>query len=149
MKSTIFFTVFSGVITYIVGQLILKLWLEPIHDMKKTIGQISYSLIESANVIGNPGVPSQEIMSETSKNLRKLASQLQSHLYLVPIYALTAIIFKIPRRNEVLMASKALIGLSNSVFSVSENTYESNAKRVATVCDSLSIYLAEDERWPK
>ncbi len=80
MNLTVFFTVLSGVITYIVGQLVLKLMLDPVHEMKKTIGQISHSLIEHANVIGNPGVHTQEVMHETSRHLRKLSSQLQAHL---------------------------------------------------------------------
>ncbi len=41
------------------------------------------------------------------------------------------------------------MGLSNSVFRVTDNIYKHNAKRVESVCDSLSIYLAEEERWPK
>ncbi|MGO9235529.1 MAG: hypothetical protein ACLP4V_16205 [Methylocella sp.] len=52
--SGVFWTVFSGTVIYVLGQLALKLVIEPIHDLKKTIGVISYSLIERANVIYNP-----------------------------------------------------------------------------------------------
>lgn len=116
MNDTVFLTVFSGVLTYVAGQLILKLVIEPVHDMKKTIGHVSYSLIEHANVISNPGVPRQEVMDGTSKHLRRLSSEIHSHLYLVPVYPVSAAIFRLPKKGDVLEASKALIGLSNSVF---------------------------------
>jgi hypothetical protein len=80
MSFTVFITVLSGVLTYVIGQLVVKIVIEPVQDARRTIGQISHSLIEHANVIANPGVPSEEVMRETAQHLRKLSSQLQSHL---------------------------------------------------------------------
>ena len=77
MNSTVFFTVLSGVITYVLGQLVLRLVIEPVQELRRTIGVISHTLIERANVIQNPGVPTNEVMDETSRELRKLSSQLQ------------------------------------------------------------------------
>ena len=149
MDSTVFVTVISGVLTYVVGQLVLKLAIEPVQETRKTVEQISHSLIEYANVIANPGVPSEEAIRETSRHLRKLSSQLQSHLYLVPAYAFTARVFSLPSRENLLLASKALIGLSNSLNRATDRAYEQNAARVESICDSLSIYLPEDERISK
>lgn len=151
MNSTVFLTVLSGVITFVIGQLIVKLVIDPVQEMKKTIGQISHSMIEDANVIANPGVPSEEVMKETSKRLRQLSSQLQAHLYLVPQYQKSAKIFGLPSKEKVLAASGSLLGLSNSVFRAgpSERIYENNAKRVENICDSLGIYMAEGDRLPK
>jgi hypothetical protein len=149
MNATVFLTVLSGVLTYVAGQLVLKLVIEPVHELRKTIGLISHVLIERANVIQNPGVPTEEVMDITSQELRKLSSLLQSHLYLVPKYDLTARVFRLPSKQELLNASSALIGLSNSVYRATGNVYEVNAKRVETVCDSLGIYLDEANRWPK
>lgn len=149
MDSTVFLTVLAGVLTYVAGQLVLKLVIEPLQDTKKTIGQISHSLIEHANVIHNPGVPTEEAMRETSRHLRRLSSQLQAHLYLVPVYSWTARTFGLPSQAKVLAASKALMGLSNSVHGGSDKIYEHNAKRIENICDSLSIYLPADERRPK
>jgi hypothetical protein len=112
--------VVSGTFVYILGQIALKLVIEPVHDLKKTIGVISHSLIERANVISNPGVPTKDVMDETSRELRKLASQLRSHLYLIPCYPVMAGIFRLPLPAEILAASKALIGLSNRVHEVHE-----------------------------
>jgi len=59
---TVFLTVFSGVVTYIVGQLVLKLLIEPVQDLKKTIGMISYALIERGSVISNPGNSTKDVI---------------------------------------------------------------------------------------
>jgi hypothetical protein len=49
-------------------------------------------------------------------------------------------LFKLPSRNQVLRASKSLIGLSNSVFSAAnEKTHQSNAARWENICDALGV----------
>jgi hypothetical protein len=136
-NQSVFWTVFSGTLVYILGQIFLKLFIEPVHDLKKTIGMISHSLIERANVISNPGLLPKDVNDETSQELRKLASRLQSHLYLIPCYPAMAWIFRLPLRAGILAASKALIGLSNGVH---ESAYGVNASNVKRVCDSLRIY---------
>lgn len=149
MNCTVLLTIVSGVLTFVLGQIFVKLVIEPVHEMKKTLGQISHSLIEHANVIANPGVPSKEVMYEASQQLRRLSSQLHAHLFLVPLYVVTARIFFLPSTPKVREASTALIGLSNSLFQPTQEIYEQSAKRVELICDSLGIFLAEGDRWPK
>ena len=43
MDATVFYTVFAGVLTYVAGQLISKLVIEPVQDTRKPIGQISHA----------------------------------------------------------------------------------------------------------
>lgn len=149
MNSTVFWTVVTGVITFVVGQIIVKLVIDPVQELKRTIGQISHALIEHANVYQNPGLRSEEIQTEISSHLRKLSSQLQAHLYLVPTYSFTAWVFRLPSKNALLDASKCLIGLSNSVFRDSGNVMEHNFRRAEKIADSLGIYMAEGDRLPK
>jgi hypothetical protein len=132
----VFSTVLSGTLVYVLGQIILKFFIEPVQELKKTIGVISHSLIERANVIYNPGLGLKE--TETSKELRNLASRLQSHLYLIPRYSATAQIFGLPLPAKILAASKALIGLANGVDMPDPNGF--NAQSLKTVCNSLGIY---------
>lgn len=146
MNETVFLTVLTGVVTFVIGQLVVKLLIEPVQEMRRTIAQISHTMIERANVYQNPGIPTQEIMMETSQQTRRLSSQLHAHLYLVPAYSVSA---RIPPREKVLAASSALIGLSNSVFKAVGDTYRANAKSVEVVCDSLGIYLEDSARWPE
>jgi hypothetical protein len=149
MDSTVFFTVLSGVLTYVAGELIIRLVVEPVQDMKRTIGAISHTLIERANVVHNPGVPAVEVMNQTSQEFRKLSSQLRSHLYLVPLYRHTAKVFRLPTHDQVTDTASELIGLSNSVHHARDNIYGINMKRVEKICDALGIYLEPGNRWPK
>lgn len=149
MNSTVFFTVLSGVLTYVIGQLVVKLVIDPVQDAKKTIGLIAHTMIERANVISNPGVLSAEEMDVTSKHLRQLSSQLNSHLYLVPFYSMTAGIFRLPSRENMQKASSNLIGLSNSLDRSGLRGYEVIAKRVEAIHDLLGIFFDEGRRWPK
>ncbi len=145
----IFLTILSGVLVYVIGQVVLKILLEPVQEMRRSIGNISHSLLYYANIIANPGVTDKEKIDDASTHLRSLSSEIQSHLYLVPMYDRTARLFRLPNRDEVMDAAKMLIGLSNSLHTAaSENIYEKNAKRVAKICDALDIYLPNDERWP-
>lgn len=149
MQSTVFWTILTGVLTYIAGQLVLKLVIDPVQEQRRTIGRISHALIEYANVIANPGVPTEERMMQASTTLRSLSAELQTHLYLVPLYTITARVFRLPKNDAIMKATKSLIGLSNSVFQVtSDRTYEYNSKKVEAVCDELEIYYPDDERWP-
>ena len=148
MNTTVFLTVISGVLTYVLGQLILKLVLDPVQETKRLIGKIAHSLIEHANVIQNPGVPTEEKMKETSEHLRKLSALLEAQLYLVPLYSATAFVFRLPSREHLLSAARSLMGLSNSVFRASEGIYKQNSRRVENICDSLDIFMVDGDRWP-
>ena len=149
MNCTVFLTIVSGVLTFVIGQVFVKLVIEPVHELKKTLSQISHALIEHANVIANPGVPAKEIIDEASKQLRRLSSQLHAHLYLVPLYGVTARIFFLPSEQKVREASTELIGLSNSLSQSTSGIYEQSARRVESICDALGIFMAQGDRWPK
>jgi hypothetical protein len=149
MDLNIFITVLAGVLTYVLGQITVKLIIEPVQELKKSIGKVAHGMVMHASVISNPGVPTTEVMHETSKELRMLSSDLHTHLRLVPCYPKTALVFGLPSRKQILDASSCLIGLSNSVHRASENVYDANAARVEKIHDSLGIYLADGERHSK
>lgn len=64
---TVFLTVISGVINYVLGQIIVRLMIEPVQDLKRTIGLVSHVIIERTNIIQNPGVPAVEVMEKNRK----------------------------------------------------------------------------------
>jgi hypothetical protein len=136
----VFITVFSGTLVYVLGQIILKFFIEPVHELKKTIGVISHSLIERARIIYNPGLElnDEESKTRTSQELRNLAARLQSHLYLIPCYSMTACIFRLPRPSDILATSDNLIGLANSL--IQPEPVMVNTQRVKTICTSLGIF---------
>jgi len=128
MAWTVALTVVFGVIIFVLGQLVVSLIIEPAQNLRRTIAAISHALIERANVIQDGGLSTKAVMDETSAELRKLSSQLQSRFYMVPLYRITASVFRLPAAEKIRAASGALIGLSNSIVQSRESVYKINSK---------------------
>jgi hypothetical protein len=139
----VFSTVLSGTLVYVIGQIVLKFFIDPVQELKKTIGAVSHSLIEHLPEILTPGRGTAEIEHETSQEFRKLASQLRSNGVLVPWYRYTALLFGLPAYAEIDKASRALTHLATGVFR--DNTGQvtnrpaSNRTNVMTICGALRI----------
>jgi hypothetical protein len=144
--ATVFLTVISGVLTFILGQLVLKLLIDPVHEYKKTVADIAISLIEYANVYANPGVAGNETEKKVSEALRKLSSRLNAQIYLIPCYPLVSKMFGLPSRNKVVDAASNLIGLSNGVFKSASDLVLINVERADKIRDVLGIFVPENER---
>jgi hypothetical protein len=143
---TIFLTIFAGVVTFVLGQIFLKLLVDPVHEFKRTIADISHALIEYADTYSNPGVTGEENEMMVSKEFRKLSSRLNAQMYLIPSYDKTAKLFSLPSRNNVAQASRYLIGISNSVFKTAAHLAVKNAEKADLICDCLGIYVTEQDR---
>lgn len=111
----VFLTVFSGVLVFVLGQIFLKLVIDPVHQLKRIISDISFALIQYANVWRSPGLPYEEDkeLIKASGEFHKLASLLNASRYLIPIYNQTRIIFFLPKGEELDSAGQNLIALSN------------------------------------
>lgn len=142
----VFFTVVAGFITYALGQIVVKLVIDPVQEFKKVVADISHAVIEYANVYSNPGIPSLDVQKKVSEELRKLSSRLNAQMYLVPRYSVTAVLFGLPRKARVVEAARYLIGLSNSVFESAKNQAIANAEKSEQLCDALGIYVHEGDR---
>ena len=123
----------------------MKLFIDPVQELKRSIAEIAHSLIEYANIYANPGTyePSKE--EEVSITLRKLSSQLNAGMYLIPLYRLCSRVFGLPSVSNINKASKKLIGLSNG-FDGSPNKAVLNMYLAQHVRDALNIFIPEQER---
>ncbi|MBT8762846.1 hypothetical protein KFV02_02750 [Desulfohalobiaceae bacterium Ax17] len=142
---TVFLTIFAGFFTFVLGQLVLKLLIGPVHEFKRTVADISHAIIEYANVYSNPGVTGEELEKKVSNEFRQLSSRLNAQMYLIPRYDLTSKIFGLPSREAVAMAAKCLIGLSNSVYKSAYHLASKNADKAERICDVLGIYVPEQD----
>lgn len=109
---TVFTTVVSGVLVYVIGLLFNEYFLKPIQNYKNLRAKISYALTFYANLYMNPISKSSEEYSKASLEIRKLASEVDSLIELRP----WGNIF-IPNEKRLSSASKNLIGLSNNFYS--------------------------------
>jgi len=143
---TVFLTVFSGVITFVLGQLVIKLLVDPVQDFRKAVADIALALIEYANVYANPGVAGGEIEKKVSEEFRRLSSRLNAQMYLIPCYPITAKIFGLPSRKKVVDAASSLIGLSNGVFQSASNLVLVNVEMADKIRKVLGIFILENEQ---
>ena len=119
---TILATIVSGTLVFVLGQVALKLWIDPVNELLKTIGAIAQARVELAGEIQTPGVLKSERYLEASHHLRKLSAQLHGYVFLLRPYELVANFFKLPNRKSVLEAARLLAGISNGVGATSEAT---------------------------
>ena len=107
--------------TLVVGQLIIKFFIDPIHEQAKVIGEIAYTLAYYAPIYANPvgmtrtvSGPRGDLVQEAEDALRHQASRLIATTMAIRWYGLAYVVFA-PSRKTVLKAAISLIGLSNLV----------------------------------
>jgi hypothetical protein len=124
------FTVLGAIMVFVTSQILGKLVIEPIQELKKLLGDIRYALVFHAPAILTPvgDRPAEDSAAET---LRKLSCDLRSKVGAVPFYETWAWISKgfLPSGANALDAATCLMGLSNSVHPVPRP--DGNNKRIA------------------
>lgn len=125
-------TVFGAVTVFVLGQLIGKFVIEPVHELKQLLGEIRYALVFHAQAILTP-VGDQLGEDEAAKALRKLSCDLRAKVEAIPFYARWAAISRgfLPSKENALIASSQLMGLSNSVHVPDRST--TNVARIAKI----------------
>ncbi len=74
-------TIFGGVVVFVVGQLIVKFVVEPMHELKRVFAEIRFALIYYAQAIHTP-VPGDDKRShEAAVALRRHAADLWAKVF--------------------------------------------------------------------
>lgn len=137
---SIFLTIISGVAVFVLGQIALKMFVEPWQTQRECIARIAHHLIYYANVYSNPGVGTEEVNNEASKETRKLASDLIASCHRIPFYERLSSVKLFPSMHSILEVQKNLIGLSNSTHS-GEPLH--NASRSDKIKELLGLKIGE------
>jgi hypothetical protein len=123
-------TLIGGIIIYVIGRAIEKFVLEPLQEYKKTLANISDTLIFHANTYSNPSVSSPEDKLAASRAIRKLSSELNSKTHQIVFYKIFERMKVIPSYNNSMDAASTLMGFSNSVHRADFNEIERRSKRL-------------------
>jgi hypothetical protein len=132
------FTILGGIVVLVIGQILLRFFIEPFFEHRKLIGEIADALIYYANVYGNPGTCSEEVGKEASQSLRQKASLLRARTYAVPWYNFFVLLRLAPHRKSIEEAASNLIGLSNSVYRGDSSVNDERQKKIR---EALSLPL--------
>src|SRR5687768_7681916 len=109
----VFTTVLSGVAVFLVGQILLKMVVEPIHKLKQTFSAVAHAYLVHAPILYNPDVASDDQKKETADDLRLLSGQLHADMSLVPLYGLFRWLFFLPSNKKVYEAAQSLVAIGN------------------------------------
>jgi len=132
-------TIIGGTILLIISQVFTRFFIEPIHEQRKIINEISDTLGFYANVYSNPGTAPIEILNEASQELRQKATLLRSRTSAIPWYKFFSFMLLVKPISNIEDASSSLIGISNSVYEGSDPII--NSERSKIIKDSLDIML--------
>lgn len=102
-------TVVSGVAVLVIGQILVRFVLNPVHALRRLIGGIAYSVDFYANVDFKDVPKSQE----ARQKYREQACRMRELLHQIPVYGLFVKCKVLPPKDTVEQASRLLIGLSN------------------------------------
>ena len=123
----VFYIILAGVIIYVLGEIIVKLVIDPIQDLKRVIADIAFKLIHYSHVfkLSSSDEPSGEAagqaiasekLEQAADEYRKLASMLNAGYRLVPFYPLARVVFFLPREADIIDARNALLEMSQEIF---------------------------------
>jgi hypothetical protein len=141
----IFLTIVTGAGTLVLGQIILKLLIDPVQSFKTTVAEIANKLILYANIYVDPKPLGDEKQAAMSEDLRILSSKLQSNMYLIPAYNISKYIFSLPSKQNIASATSKLIFIHNGHDSALANQGMLNCYAAQKVRISLGIYIPDGE----
>jgi hypothetical protein len=124
--SDVFYTVLSGVGVFVLGQIFIKFFIEPIHELYRLKGEIADALIFYANV---PPDGRLKLVKKPSEDFRRFSSQLMAKKHMIQFYDFWAIFRIVPTKNNILKAHSACIGMSNGLLDSQDPDYTSVCRR--------------------
>lgn len=128
-------TIIGGLVIFSLTRLIEVIYIKPISNLNSLRGVVASLLILHRNKFGNTNL-SKNILEESSNDLRSIASELQSKVYLVKNHKLLTNLGLLLPKEDFLNASSELIGLSNTMFRNEPDIIQSRIKNIE---DSLKI----------
>ncbi|MDQ1328693.1 MAG: hypothetical protein QG567_1071 [Campylobacterota bacterium] len=120
----IFATIITGVFVFVLGQMILKLFLEPLQELQKIQRQLIEDVSFYANIYYNSTIDTPEFRNkvyETSDILRKNAVKLNAIVLTIPLYKYLEKLNIVTKKSDISTIQSRLIGISNLMTGKKEN----------------------------
>jgi hypothetical protein len=105
-----------GFVAFVLGQFALKLFVDPIQEQARAVGNVTHALTYYHNV-GREALSGSDLnrAAEAQRVYRDLAARLRTNLRVIPFYHFFSRLGLVLPRERVWHASTALIGLANTV----------------------------------
>ncbi len=139
-----------GVGVYVVGQLLSKFLIEPLHELRKVVGEVRFNLAFYAPTIHTPIGRTAEKSEAARSALIKNSCDLIAKLHTIPNYERTRFLAfgALPQKESVERAAVQLRGLSTYMHETADNANASMEvinKRVAAIMRLLYLKVIPGE----
>lgn len=123
----VFYIILAGIIIYVLGEIMVKIVIDPVQELKRVIADIAFKLIyyshvfkvsssdDSAGQAEEKEIDSEKL-EEVANEYRKLASLLNASYRLIPFYPLAKILFFLPKEADIIEARNELVEMSEEIF---------------------------------
>lgn len=123
----LFNTIVSGVLVYVLGEFILKIFIEPIQSLKKEIEETLNDCTYYANILTLQTFDKSH--TEMFDIFRKHSSLLGSKSAIIPFVNFFALLNILPKRSAILRASDNLRGISNTSLAETNDKFLTESRR--------------------
>ncbi len=136
-----FFTVLAGVLVFVIGQIIVQVWLNPLQQLKNAIVDVSEVLTKHEGTIISLAIAPLEARKTVSQDMAIMAARLSGRRELIPFYAKARLLYTLPSQTNIQEAIGSLNAISNYVVGSHKN-----AGIIASYCNqevrhALGLYV--------
>ena len=110
--------------------LLSKIFVEPIHELKKIIGEIAAYVFKSHNLLTDVADPDQGELKNTTEKLQELAAKFRASINTVPWFPIFVKIKLLPPKKDLLKAAGVLSKISYA-------PYESDKGKISEQIEEL------------
>ena len=108
-------TILGGCIVYVFGQLMSKVFLDPLYDLRKSIIEVQLNLAIHGPTIHNPAARTPDTSAKAREALLRSAGELRAKSQTVLSYDKVRWLFRRPPLQDIERAAELLSGLSTLV----------------------------------
>ncbi len=131
-------TIIGGVTIFVLGQVFLKFFIEPIHQLLAHIGKIADLLVYHSDVfLSTYELNTPDQARSASQDLRKAGGELLAKNHIIHWHKLWSILRILPKKDDIFHAHIELIGLSNGVL---KSDPTRNTKRLGLIKQYLRLH---------
>jgi hypothetical protein len=135
----IFATILGGVTVFVLGQILLKWAIEPIHELRKVIAEVLFRLATDHATIHNADIVDKQEALSTGRKLEELGARLLSSQCLIPFYDKVNRVVRLPSRDDILFSAKRLSSISKSMFGNTTGKFERLDLYRKEICERLGL----------
>ncbi|MBI5694968.1 MAG: hypothetical protein HZC51_04380 [Nitrospirae bacterium] len=139
----VFLTVVSGVVVFVLGQIVIKFFIEPIHEQRKAIGVACDTLIFYSGYYACPkSVFNDPDREEAMRKTRELSTLLISQTHLIPWYPFFENIRIVKKKSVIISAARDIIGLTSDMYDENNGCAHSRS-RINEIERKLNIIISD------